>query len=392
MSRKSVRVQELVGRLSSYVRRYLRPGGRLAGESELAKRFSVGIWSLRKALTELGRLGLIVRTPRVGTFVAKWPGPVGRTLALVSGIPEATLAGWPFSAGFLAGLALECSRRQMRLRIVSPPPEHEPWQRLDCMNQLDLGSVDAVALFQQAGIERLPVVPTVPLVGVEFPVPGAGASLVSFDWQAGMRAILNRLVEVGHRRIGWIGETFIREHEDQRDPRYDLFLQAVGRLRLDLPLDWIVPLRGTRDDCDRIGRLVELPLANRPTAVLLRGLTWPPVAELVRRGVRIGPEMSVVSTDLASMWGGWYREVSEQAEANTAWARRVLGSLGPIDPVREVLERVDLAGVDRDVAELGRAVAAEVDRRWADPLSGGRQVLLPLRLREGASLMAPPQQ
>ncbi|MNO66250.1 putative transcriptional regulator PhnF [compost metagenome] len=131
MSRQSgePRYRELAGVLAEEVRRHYRPGDLLPAETRLAGRFAVNRHTVRRAMDELVRMGMISRHPGRGTQV------------LDQRLDYAVLATSQASSN-LAQIGLSCAAECLEQGLHLPPPhiasrfgvaEGEPLLRVDTL-------------------------------------------------------------------------------------------------------------------------------------------------------------------------------------------------------------------------------------------------------------------
>lgn len=353
-------------------------GKRLPSDAELARRLGVGGFSIRQAMTILAEAGVVRRSRRVGTFAAAQPGPIGRTINLVCGRSLPAMRATAFGRAVLLGVLCEAAEQQAQVRLTAVPDDQ--LHKGDWCPPSDWDG-DAAILF-----EELHVDPTGrPMVAME--QPGGLArrvSLIGCDWDRGLRQVFAELRRLGHTRIGYVGPTYDLEtvSESYHDPRYDAFASGAFALGLRLSADWFIDCRRPRD-VPRVDRLFDRPVEHRPTALVLRSEVWPVLAHLIGRGIRIGPDVSVVGLEMAAHWSQWLDEEREILRRFPLAENEMPDVSSAVD---RGLRQLHLTHLGRDVEELGRQAVREVVRRWNNPLSPPATVTLPVRLVEGATL------
>ena len=280
-------------------------GGQLPSENELTQRFSVSRTTVRQALMELSSEGFIERRHGRGTFrIAQTMHPKrvnGRSMLVgvwfnwgsaqmygptCEGIRE-ELDEWGYHAVFERG-SLETGEEERGINnlirkgldgfIVSPSehPEdrHQPLIRL---------------------VER-----KVPLVFVDRMVPGCGrypADLVCTHSEMGAVAVVTHLIQLGHRRIGFVGMPGLATIED----RLRGYRRAMRKHGLAVNEACVVVSRQVASDCGReaAATLLALPAGLRPTA-LFGANDWIAVtiANVAReRGLQIPQDLSIAGFD-----------------------------------------------------------------------------------------------
>jgi LacI family transcriptional regulator len=278
-------------------------GGRIPSENELIRRFSVSRTTVRQVLGELTFEGLLERQQGRGTFrtaqhiggPAKAPGrtmlvgvwfnwPSGPMFGAISEGIRDELAEWGYHAVFESGgFAPEDELRGIRSLvgkgldgfIISPGLEsadcHEPLGEL-C----------------RRGI---------PIVLVDRCVPGLDCDLVSVHSERGARQIVEHLIGLGHRRIGFIGIPGISTFED----RLKGYRGVMRRNGIAVDPDWVQMAAGVGRDTGRQATrdLLSLPAARRPTALFgANGWIAVTAAMVAReRGIPVPQELSVAGFD-----------------------------------------------------------------------------------------------
>ena len=281
-------------------------GGQLPSENELIRCFSVSRTTVRQALMELSSEGFIERRHGVGTFrIAQTTHPkqferrsmlVGVWFNWISpqmygptyeGIRE-ELDNWGYHAVFEKG-GLEDGDEQRGINnlvrkrldgfIVSPSehPEdtHQPLIKL---------------------VER-----KVPLVFVDRMVPSCDrypVDLVCTHSEMGAAAVVTHLIQLGHRRIGFVGTPGLATMED----RLRGYRRAMRKHGLTVDEAWVVVSQQTATEEGQeaaAATLLALPAGLRPTA-LFGANDWLAVAiaDVARdRGLQIPRDLSVAGFD-----------------------------------------------------------------------------------------------
>lgn len=286
--------------LSEFTGNAVRAGQRLPSESELMVRFSVSRTTVRLALAELINQGLIERKQGLGTFRAlpgrsrppsqrsllvgvwfNWPsGPLYGPMA--EGIRD-ELTHHDYHAVFEGGMTTGAQSRGIETLIrkgldgyiVSPSSNprdpHEP----------------IIEMLKQ----------DVPVVLVDKQVSRCESDLVTSNGRLGAEMLVSHLIELGHRRIGFIGTSGVSTVVD-RLQGYRLAMQRHG---LEPDSDWIEVNELVFEDYGERGarRLLRQPPGARPTAIFGAN---DPIAETVARvardsGLQVPAELSVVGFD-----------------------------------------------------------------------------------------------
>lgn len=136
-----------------------------------------------------------------------------------------------------------------------------------------------------------------------------GLSRIDFDEEAAITLAISKLVELGHRRIGFLGLALEEENIPQKQQRQKFFREAVAKLQADpdpaLIFDHSVcpeSLLPTSDYCQESGMFgmrYFARLSARPTAVLACDslIAVSALQEAAALGIRIPQDISLVGID-----------------------------------------------------------------------------------------------
>jgi LacI family transcriptional regulator len=302
MARRRARTATLKEHLLQEMAEHRIPlGGRLPSESELMGQFSLSRSSVRQVLSELSVAGWVERRQGKGTFRTvvrgsvpadertmlvgvwfNWPsGPFYGPIA--QGIREG-LSEWGYHAvfedgGFDVGAEARGVEALVRKRldgfIVAPSS-----------NSRD----DHAPLLQLVENQ-------VPLVLVDRVLPGCNTDLVTTANELGAERMVHHLIELGHRRIAFIGTGGLSSVDD-RIRGYRLTMRRMG---LSLDDAWLQTGQLAEEDSGRQATrfLLDLPEERRPTAIFgANDVIGETIAMVAReRGMRIPADLSVAGFD-----------------------------------------------------------------------------------------------
>ncbi len=186
------------------------PGTRLPGARELSRQFEVSEYIARKALELLADEGLLVAQKRGGHFVSKRGGQAASLREAVAVIHPVHSQNMHVQS-VLAGIDEDCHRQGLRLSLdttafESDPPGPIQRQRLDELvgrpgvGLLAVSCVPPHQLLHQWLRLALPLV----LVDV-VPPSGLLINCVSSDHEGAAFSATERLIQLGHRRIAYLG-------------------------------------------------------------------------------------------------------------------------------------------------------------------------------------------
>lgn len=275
-------------------------GSRLPSEAELMKAFSVSRTTVRQALAQLTVEGLVERRQGSGTyrvdplvsqrpskrtmFVGVWFNRPSSTLygPMVAGIRD-ELAFWDYHAVLEGGAKtgdeqrgiISLVRKGLDGFIVSPSSDpadpHDP----------------LVEIIRRG----------LPLVLVDKRLDSYQADHVSTNNPLGAETVVKHLIELGHRRIGFIGTRGVSTVMD-RLQGYELTLRRAG---ITASPQWVEVTEDVYGDYGRAAalRMLSRPAAERPTAIFGAN---DPVAETVaqaarEKGLDVPADLSVVGFD-----------------------------------------------------------------------------------------------
>ncbi|HOX05048.1 MAG TPA: GntR family transcriptional regulator [Planctomycetota bacterium] len=277
-------------------------GRRLPGEREMAEALGISRGTLQKALEELEARGTVLRRHGSGTFAAdkNSPGAGARrgaarlaVIAKDSWRPDPSGA-WTYYGDMIEGAFRGCRRfgaegvlvRQESVWAGGPGPE---WAGLKAFGGFLLVQDSDPALIRM--LLRMRRGPVVLLDSVFRDLPAIGVVDGSFE---GARRAVSYLVNLGHRRIGYIapGEHPDRPHE--KSLGYRAALSEAG-----IPEDAALVCHPEEAALDRdveaaVGRMLGLP---EPPTALFAGTdsrALPAMRVLEAAGRRVGEDFALV--------------------------------------------------------------------------------------------------
>ncbi len=220
---RNLMYQEVARRIRDLIEDEELWGRYLAPERELAELFGVSRDTVRKGMEELQQEGLVVRRQGLGTRViprgAAGPGQArGQILVGCS-------AG--HGAEFISGIAEVAGGRQWLAcfcNLVTPAG------RADFAVKLSDGGYDGVVLLSDThrrSVEELLAAWKGPLVLVDHHFPELPVTSVMEDCTGGVRRAVGHLLELGHRRIGYVGHSR-RELNPWKEDGYLEAMRAAG--------------------------------------------------------------------------------------------------------------------------------------------------------------------
>jgi len=326
----------------------LKAGDSLPPEPELCKEFGVARGTIRQALADLETAGYIRRERGRGTFVI-WDGKqrrpqVDATRQIGFVVPYVRDS---FVSTILLGVEEAASQRG--LSVTFKHVENDPERQAQVLNELVAHNLAGVVIYP---VDSLHVEPIASLVRSGYPVVlidrylrGVITDYVMSDHFGGMLRAAQHLVQLGHRRIGFIAWRDPAISIEHRLAGYQQALIEAG-IPLDPGLVLEVESYPTIDREPLCRFLVQEP---RISAVLAANdQTALAVYEAARRvGVRIPEELALVGFD------------------NLDFTSHL---------------EVPLTTVAQPAIDIGRTAVEILMNRIQGEASGPQQVILPTRL------------
>jgi DNA-binding LacI/PurR family transcriptional regulator len=342
----------------------LKPGDALPTEQELTVSGQMSRNTVRQALADLERSGLIRRIPGRGTFVHE-----SAMLRLKAGLDVFALIIPETRTGYYPSLqrGFHEASEQLNNQVIICDTNNDPNRQAAALLQLMDKEVAGIALVPTTVPEtpRYQIRPLhqrgIPVVFCHRRVEGIQAPLVTFSAIEVGRMAGRTLLKYGHQRVAFFSHT-----RGGLTPQYlQGFREVLNNAAIALPERFIccddTPVFSTQHE-EVVRRYLQQLMhgGERPTAIFC---TFDPEAEVVffelaTMGIKVPTEVSLVG------FGGRWRESSI--------ARR-------------------LVSVTVDEEELARQAVKLLDemRRRERPLDDTSEVMMPLELSAGETLSAP---
>jgi len=267
------------------------PGERLPSTKEISERMGVSLVTVHRALQELVSAGVVRRGQGRGTFVheeySRRAAQAGLRLGLVFHA-QSSLAD-SYHGRVLEGVRRVADERGVDLVILR---FGEDW-RNECHGYIYVNpfeeQLDRPPRFgQESG-------PPIVLVGASY--ERAGVASIDIDNVDVARQAVAHLAELGHRRVGFVGDSSaVSNSRDRREG----FALACERFGLE-PRDdaWVLCDGWRLDDAAADRLLAVLTARDRPTAVFAGGYYFAldVYAAARRAGLRIPQDVTVVGVD-----------------------------------------------------------------------------------------------
>lgn len=300
-------VKQVKNYISAIVFRGELPEGALLNEGDLRSKTGVSVRAVKQALVELAQAGIVVRKRHVGTRLNRRPeAPMVisasqvQAIALLSPYHESNAGSWYFSS-ILHGIRSKLASPQTIVKYFNAQkecasPMDAPVLNIDESKRTVQG-VMAVELNNYASLNAL-VQHGLPVVAIDYaPEEGLFDSVSADFFRAGFKATCH-LMELGHRRIAFVGEMGTPYSTDaswqERAAGYMHALSMRGEAEPS-PL----MLGGKRNEEHITRHLREFHRQYAPTAYVLASgvLALPLIQQLGEMGLRVPDDISISSAD-----------------------------------------------------------------------------------------------
>lgn len=264
------------------------PGDRIPNTKQLSKDLSVSLVTAHRAMQELVANGYLERTQGRGTFVRDLP--INAEPRIKIGIvmnPSASMADF-YHSQLLEGMCQACRAQEMELLIMHPQERAQRGcQGYLCVNN----SEDDLKHMHDTAGNQAPVIS----VGERSHLPqvrSVDVNNVDLAEQA-----VKHLLELGHRRVGYVGPNNQRTHSRERRQGFLMALEEVGVSEQEVAIVAVEDWRMTESEKMNLSRM--LNRGDRPTAIVAGGyyLALDVYAAATRQGLILPNDLSVIGVD-----------------------------------------------------------------------------------------------
>jgi len=239
------------------IARRLSPGSRLPEERELATSLKLSRGTVRKALASLHKDGLLIRHQGRGTFVAQAGELPAVPLAVV-------IEGGPSRAGFgwlgqlMQALSEAAAKLGADLLLRESADQKGAMLPAACIYLIPTRQEEVRRVAAQG----------MPVIAVDYLVPGPGVDSVVFDNVRGSAEAVRHLISLGHRRIAYVHAQITREgqyeYETNSAERLEGYRRALREAGIQEEVIWPIPLE-LQELQRQLPNFLRKP--NRPTAL-----------------------------------------------------------------------------------------------------------------------------
>ncbi len=283
--------REVSEKISELIRRQELWDQYLAPERELARMFGVSRETVRRGLELLERQGAVSRRHGQGTLVLaqnrrRSADAKGRVIVGSYQVE----AGTGYVGDIMSGLTGAAADTGWLLSFSNMMM---PDARQEFFDELRGGGVDGLLLMSFTDrplVEEILRVWHGPLVLVDHHFEDLRLTGVIDDSEGGARQVVEHLLELGHRRIGYAEMT----RRDSNPWRYRGYVAALTAAGIEIDEQLVVPTYGSFDGGMRTGEQL-LALKDPPTAIFASDDTraWGVWRAAEARGLKVGKDLAL---------------------------------------------------------------------------------------------------
>ncbi len=279
-------------------------GQKLPDERALAKQFKVSRGTIRQALDILEQERLIIRQQGRGTFVSS-PDFVNMVQNGTKLVGEMVFEREYYFETVIQGSAILAANRGYMITTGSNASKEEGDVTVKQFINNEIRGV-IMTPRQEYSLEHWQqfVEHNIPVVFIDDLIPCVREDAVIVDNYEGTFMAVEHLVNLGHRKLAYVGHCKIRDIPCRPERRRG-FIEACAEFGISIPDGWI--LEATDEDYhERISSLLNNP--NRPTCVVCYNDTWATrVINIAREfGISVPNDLSVIGFDNSKLAEEYY--------------------------------------------------------------------------------------
>lgn len=312
---RQVLYQDLTSTLLEDIRQGTFPlGSKLPSQAELVDKYGVSVTTVRLALANLQRRGIIRKEHGRGSYVSLQSGDNHRseTLRNVGLIFEKT--GRPEDAPAESETVLAFHRVVTRSgkRLVTMETsfdQHAGWGEL--VSAFDGMPLDGVCVFLHEpadAADRIGVLGReFPSSVVMFPGPSLGAmpvDCIDVDVRAGVEQLMSNLIQLGHRRVAYVGshiEACLSGDPNVTAGRWQAYRDAMEEIGAGVDRSLVVEVPyGKEPDLSVADQIIEMLRGDNPVTAIVAVNDWMArslMNLLWQKGVQIPRDVSLAGFD-----------------------------------------------------------------------------------------------
>ena len=317
--------------LRELVLRQFKDGERFFSEPVLIERLGVSQGTIRRAMGDLAREGLLIRKVPSGTFVHK---PAATNLTVEVFMPQ-----WesPFLMAILEQLSRRCRALKLSLQVhhthggeTIEPALLQMGDSPTASRVILLGEPPQSARALYAALSKRGY----RVVNVDTLMPSCGDAYVGVDNEAGIRAGMDHLTQLGHRRIVLlVNEPVEAGNTRARIQAFETYCRQTGLADASV-VDCGLTFEGDSIKATMGGLEKVLAMEPRPTAIFAVSDpgAWIALRLLSDRGIRVPGAVAVLGFDDDRASAYMLPALSTLAQPVAAIANRALALLSQDAP------------------------------------------------------------
>ena len=276
----------------------LKDGDRLPPETDLARICNLSRGTVRMALSELSREGLISRSPKRGSFLTLEKPVVSTRIGVLSPLFPIQNGSFPdfFQAELVSGIREGALRKGATLLFLPNAQDLGNTGHFSGIENLD------VVLFLIPGKEDIPLIYEIekqktPCLSISAAV-GNNFNYIATDNVQGSMQVMEHLFSLGHRRIGLV----VTAQGLDSQERYDGYSRALKEHGLPFDGDLVRIIKESDNTCWQKAaaeKTAEILKTGKPTAVFAPGSSLAIGAKeaIEGAGMSIPEDISLVAFD-----------------------------------------------------------------------------------------------
>lgn len=308
--------------LRKRLRSEYREGDRFPSDPELVKELRVSQGTVRRALSELVREGLLIRKVPAGTFVIKKENLAG-TLAIVAPYYDSHLINY-----WTESLATASTSKQLNFRLIHVRQNERPAETFRDTDLSSLGGAIFVALSPEEGLPlaELSLARNIPCVSIDTRFESIPVPRVLLDQADAVDQAVSHFLKLGHRRITLVAnEPKAMTSTRERIAAFHSLGKSQG---LDECQIFDCGTKNWESSYDAVYSQMKKIMSPDPTALFLLSDAgaWAAIKWLSENGVRVPEDVSVigVNDDMPSRFitpplSTLRQPVDEMAQQAVAW-------------------------------------------------------------------------
>ena len=260
----------------------------LPSEKELIKRYGVSRNTVRRAIQDLGNDGVLKTVQGIGTLVLSPADKMGKGMILVIRAKKM----FPFQQDVLDELLSSLNYYRLNSLLIVMERDKPDMERLDFLiSKSDGIIIDQVTSFSKKICDKL-LASKKPSVCLRWRQDDIPMPFVAEDVEAGFHMVAKHLIELGHRRIAYLGNT---DDRDRMSGITKAFAEAGLSLDPSLCVDFTCGSR--REGYDAALELLRRKIPFSAVMVMNDDSALGVMESLMIAGIKIPEQVSITGFD-----------------------------------------------------------------------------------------------